>query len=184
MHRPITSPVVSEPTWISSAAVITGIIGAVTGIVGAILGYVGYWRTEQLKALDLRVELRKLLADLHSRVSEFPELLELAKRSRTRVASATGMYQSGAMQKWLTDWDSDQMLELDLRAQLPDAGQSFTSASQAELEANLIRLHALKTQVVGLHDKYKASLATDDRQRDHLLEDMRMRTQTRPDGKP
>jgi hypothetical protein len=174
---------VSDPTWLSYAAVITGIIGAVTGVVGAILGYIGYRRTEQLKALDLRVELRKLLVDLHSRVAEFPELLELAKRSRTRVASATGMYQSGAMEKWLADWDSDRMLERDLRAQLPEAGQSYLSASQTDLEASLIRLHALRAQVVGLHDKYMASLAADDKKRDHLREDMRVRTQTRPDGK-
>ena len=166
----------SEPAWLSYTGAITGIIGAGTGIAGAIMGYIGYRRTKQLKALDLRVELRKLLADLHTLFAELPALLELAKRSRTRVASATGGYQSGAMSKWLSDWDIDQALERNLHTQLPDADETYSSTSQPELETTLIQLYSLQTTAAGLRDRYKAELAADDKQRDHLREDMRRRT--------
>ena len=75
--------------WLSIIGAVTGTIGAVTGIVGAILGYRGYRSSKNVKALDLRLELRRAESDLRAGVEELPGLMEHAKNSRMEVASAT-----------------------------------------------------------------------------------------------
>ncbi|BDD94274.1 MULTISPECIES: hypothetical protein [unclassified Pandoraea] len=40
----------------------TGYVGVVTGVAGMAMGFRGYRRSNQIKALDLRLELRKGLA--------------------------------------------------------------------------------------------------------------------------
>jgi ribosomal protein L21E len=41
----------------------TGYVGMVTGIVGAVIGIAAYLRSNKIKKLDLRLELRKGLFD-------------------------------------------------------------------------------------------------------------------------
>ena len=45
--------------WPPYVGVVTGIVGMITGVTGACLGYLGYRRSGRVKALDLRLELRK-----------------------------------------------------------------------------------------------------------------------------
>jgi hypothetical protein len=48
------------PAWLTYVGAITGIVGTCTGIAGAVISYVNHRRVSRVKALDLRLELRKL----------------------------------------------------------------------------------------------------------------------------
>jgi hypothetical protein len=173
----------SEPGWLSYTGAITGVIGAVTGIAGAIMGYISYRHSEQLKALDLRLELRKTEADLRSAVQELPSLLERAKKSRDRVTAATGLRGSGALQQWTSDWEADLAAVRALEGELPDANANHISAKHSELESKLVAVHALASRAERLRDKYQEGLAADDREREHIRADLRVRTQANLEGK-
>ena len=97
----------SNTEWISYAGAITGVIGAVTGIAGAIMGYISYRRSGQMKALDLRLELRKAENDLEAEMQDIPRLMERAKQSHAAVMSATGGRGSGRYQLWLSEHEVD-----------------------------------------------------------------------------
>jgi len=56
----------AEPHWTAYVGIVTGAIGAVTGIAGAIMGFIGYRRSTAIKALDLRLDLRKGIAKVQS----------------------------------------------------------------------------------------------------------------------
>src|SRR5690606_29924596 len=83
----------ADPHW-------TSYIGMITGISGAIMGFISYRRSNKLKALDLRLELRKSLNDLYLDHENAESLIALANKSRRAVASAAGSFGSGRMQIW------------------------------------------------------------------------------------
>ena len=60
-----------------------------------------------MKALDLRLELRRADSDLRDLISSLPDKLTYAKRSREALAAATGGVRSGGMQKWIGEFESD-----------------------------------------------------------------------------
>jgi hypothetical protein len=84
----------ADSTWLGYVGVVTGGIGAVTGISGAVMGYIGYRYSRSMKALDLRLQLRKDESDFRACVENLPALLDLAKQSRIRVLAATGLGRS------------------------------------------------------------------------------------------
>lgn len=170
----------SEPAWLGYTGAITGVIGAVTGISGAIMGYVAYRRSEALKALDLRLELRKTENNLRSTVDELIPLLEYAKKSRTAVASATGMLGSGALKKWLSELEADVAAVRSLEAELPPANPDYASMTHATLEEKLVAVHIIHAKATRLREKYDAALAADDKAREHIRADIRVRTQPKP----
>src|SRR6266508_6461106 len=55
-----------DPASLSIIRAVTGLIGGITGIAGLVVGYIGYRRSQQIKALDLRLELRKQVSDLRA----------------------------------------------------------------------------------------------------------------------
>ena len=173
----------SEPIWLSYTGAVTGIIGTITGVAGAIMGYVSLRHARQLKALDLRLELRKAAADLRAVVHELPALLELAKKSRDRVAAATGMRGSGALQEWTRVWEEDITAVRALEAELPAADADYSNATPQELESRLVAIHTTSARAATLKDKYLERLAADDRERDHIREDLRARAQANLEGK-
>ena len=77
------------PDWVSY-------LGAVTGLAGSVMGFISLRRSTTMKALDLRLELRKAEVDLLSLFRSLQPLLERAKLSRDRVNAARGMLRSGA----------------------------------------------------------------------------------------
>jgi hypothetical protein len=166
-----------EPIWLSYAGVITGVIGAVTGIAGSVMGYIAYRRSEELKALDLRLELRKSENDVHSAIKEIPAILEQAKKSRQAIASANGSLGSGALAKWLGEWDKDFAELKKLEAQLPLDCPDYTTLDHMELETKLIDIYALHAKVSKLQEKYNSMLAADDREREQIRADLRIRSQ-------
>jgi hypothetical protein len=170
---------VNEPAWLAYTGAITGIVGAVTGIAGAVMGYVSYRRTEDLKRLDLRVEVRKLLVDTHAVVAGLPDVLHKAYRSRRAVASATGKLGSGRQKQWEESLAIDRAQVQAIHTRLPDSEKSFAATSQEDLEAELLRIHAISNEALALQAKYLEELKADDLQRDHIRNDQRMLTQTR-----
>src|SRR5688500_1795972 len=96
-----------DPNTLSLIGAATGIVGAITGIAGAILGYISYRRSQEIKALDLRMEFRKQLTDTRVMVQELPELLKRARRSRDNVLVAMGTVRTGAHEAWKANWAVD-----------------------------------------------------------------------------
>ena len=86
----------SGQSWLAYTGAIAGIVGAITGVAGAILAALALHRTSQLKALDLRLELRRTESTLQSDIHDLIPLMESAKTSRTRLAAAQLCYHSGA----------------------------------------------------------------------------------------
>jgi hypothetical protein len=146
---------------------------AATGITGAVMTWINLRRTAQLKALDLRLEVRKADADVRSAFADLPTLFEKARRSRAAVTAATG--QTGAQMQWLRDADADRAALQPLQATLPAAPDDYRSLTPAGLEDKLVELHRLQSKVKLLSEKYQASLAADDKVREQLQANMRDR---------
>lgn len=174
---PSTGERMAEPNWLIYLGATTGVIGAVTGIAGAVMGYVSYRRSGEMKAMDLRLELRKAQIDYCALIRELPALLERAKASRTAVSAATGMLGSGALQHWSSEWEKDDGLARAWGNDLPNPDADHRAAEHKELESKLVQVHEQHGHAVRLRDKYLASQAEDDRQRDHIKAAMLVRTQ-------
>lgn len=170
------------PEWLPYVGSVTGCIGAVTGISGAIMGFVSYRRTGHLKALDLRLQLRKAEADLHDAVNGLPNLLEQANRSRANVSAAIGMYQSGQFKLWTEEYGKDTATIETMIQELPAAGATYSKMSHSDLESALVRVHVQQQKAQRLRDKYRAALAADDRTREQIQADARARVQAMRDG--
>ena len=151
----------SAPDWLSY-------VGAITGVAGSIMGYVGYRRSGLIKALDLRLELRKAEIDLRASIPDLVALLGTARKSRDAILAATGMFQSGPHLKWREQYDGDYTEALKLAEGSIPPDTDHASASHTVLEANLVGAYALRKRVEALRARYSAGLAEDDRQRDRL----------------
>jgi hypothetical protein len=130
----------------------------------------------RVKALDLRLELRKAENELRACANALRELLDYAKRSHNAVSAAIGLGRSGGMQIWYGEWDSDSALVTSLLAKLPDADADYSRLSDTELEAKVIEVHALYLEATRLQDKYQAGIGADDKQREQIRADVRART--------
>ena len=167
----------AERAWLSYTGAITGVIGAITGIAGAIMGYISYRRTQDLKALDLRLEVRKSENNLRGLVLGLPAHLEHAKKSRKAVAAAKGLWGSGANQKWIAEWETDTAAAHAMVARLPASSETYATLDHTALEDKLVATHAALRSAQQLHAKYAGYLAADDKDRDHIKEDVRVNTQ-------
>lgn len=158
----------ADPHWTGYVGMVTGIVGAITGISGAVMGYIGYRKSNEIKSLDLRLELRKAINNFESSLSQIEKLLPSANKSRERVASALGNYHSGAMITWKEAYKKDQS-EL---KQISDEAQKFNNdlegLSQTELEAKLVKIHKLQNQLNVLEAKYNKAVESDDRERERI----------------
>lgn len=163
----------AEPHWTAYVGMATGILGAVTGISGAIMGYISYRRSNSIKALDLRLELRKAVNGIDADLSGLGKLMDYANKSRQRVAAATGKAQSGAMVLWDKEFGEDKAKLESLLGKAPSSSESYDCLSPTELESKLVAAHKLQGEISQLKGKYQASLAADDEERKEIREDMR-----------
>lgn len=154
---------------------IGGIIGTLGGILGSVLGYIGYRRVEQYKALDLRLELRKAELTLRSDIEGLVPQLELAKRSRERLAASRGNLGSGATQAWLAEWETDIAEAREMSAAADNLGFDGAGFTHTQLEERLVKIHVLNRKVTDLAGKYQAALAQDDRDRARLADELQDR---------
>lgn len=148
----------SDPLWLSY-------VGAITGITGSVLGLIAYKRSNELKSLDLRLELRKNLNTLHADANELLPFMEHTKKSRYAVSSATGRLKSGPLQKWDADYESDKTFITALINDIPSLDNTYIDLSHLSLESKIIEVHSLQDKVSRLRQKFNEFLAEDDRAR-------------------
>jgi hypothetical protein len=143
-------------------------VGAVTGVVGAVTGVIALIRTGRFKTLDLRLELRKAENDLRALIDELPALMQRAVQSRSAINDARGMFDSTALAAFVQTMEEDTKAIQELTKERPADGQDHRKLSAAELESRIIKLHAVLPNAKKLRDKFTASLADDDAERDRL----------------
>ena len=113
----------ADPHWTSYVGMVTGILGIITGIPGAIMGFVSYRRSNTIKALDLRLELRKVINEIEAGLSSLTGLLENANQSRQKVAAATG--QAGALQMWNQQFEQDKVSLNEMIERAPSSSEEW-----------------------------------------------------------
>ncbi|CAN7766076.1 hypothetical protein LJR034_007420 [Caballeronia sp. LjRoot34] len=152
----------------------TGYVGMATGIFGAVMGFIGYRRSNQIKALDLRLELRKALGDAHNSLSTLRALVNAAAGSRRAVLAAKGLGGSGAMAAWHQMTDAD-LAEIDkIAASIRSEGADFSALSAEPLESEIVAAHKIKNSLSTLIDKYHGELAADDAAREQIAQTQAM----------
>lgn len=169
--------------WLTYIGAIGGLVGVLSGIGGLVLAILAFRRTGQLKALDLRLELRACERLLHSDADDIVHLLESVKASHSALCAAQGSYHSGAMQHWLAEWAIDLASAKSLVEQVVALGTVGSAMSQAELEVRLNAVQDLQHQLAKLAGKYNSNLAKDDAGRVQLQADHRVAMQARIEGK-
>ena len=159
----------AEPHWISYVSIVTGSVGAVTGIAGAIMGFVGYRRSNKLKALDLRLELRKAVCDAHITLRQSRELILAADQSRMAVLAARGLSQSGNMKSWKGEVEASNKKLVKLHERIPAEGIDYKTFGTSELESELVAVHRCKKEIEIIRDKYISAMHSDEESRKLLL---------------
>jgi hypothetical protein len=158
----------NQPNWLTYLGAVTGVAGMVTGIVGAVMGYIAYRRSGEMKALDLRLQLRKAESDLRDIVERMPHLIDEARGSRLAVTSALGTLRSGAVDSFKSRCESDIALARSLGRELPPADRDYLDSDYRALEARLVQVHGLTARAVNLRDRYLSEIAKDDKDREHI----------------
>jgi hypothetical protein len=157
----------SPPTF--DIGTVTGIVGAITGPAGCVIGWISYRRSQQIKTLDLRLELRKQVSGVRVDIEALPALLERARASRSAVRSAMGRgQQSGDNLIWNAELENDLKTVQALACELPDAKETYQRSKPQKLENKLVEVHALAAKAAQLRNKYETALASDDKDRDHI----------------
>jgi hypothetical protein len=169
----------AEPHWMVYVGMVTGVIGAITGVTGAIMGYIGYRRSNKLKSLDLRLELRKLITDAHTNLSRVSRLMIEANNSRTALMAATGGFNSGAMKKWEERLEIDRGKIGELLKKAPKIETTYDTLNAEELESELVVIHRLMGEINYFLEKYSNAISADDEQRKQLRDDQRAQRQLR-----
>ncbi|WP_223573884.1 hypothetical protein [Xanthomonas citri] len=173
----------SEQSWLAYAGAVAGVIGAITGVAGALLALLAFRRTGQLKSLDMRLELRRTESTLQSDIHDLLPLLERSKTSRTRLASAQSMLNSGATKHWFSQWSADMAIADELVSSSSVLDVDCFLMSQTELESRLVTVYKLQRRVSDLTNKYEQFLIEDEAGREQVQTNNRLITQARMDGK-
>jgi len=149
--------------------IVTGIIGAITGPAGCVIGWISYRRSQQIKVLDLRLELRKQVSDARANIEALPALLERARTSRGAVRSAMGRgQQSGDNLIWKTEFENDLKAVQALASEIPDAQEMYQRSKPQKLENKLVEVHTLSAKAAQFRNKYETALASDDKDREFI----------------
>lgn len=156
----------ADPHW-------TSYVGMVSGLAGAILSVISYRKSNSIKKLDLRLELRREINNTLTNLAALSDLLPYANRSRSAVASATGNFHSGAMQRWNNEFEEDNATLVSITERAPSPETNYDSLNTKELEAKLIEVHSIQSEINTLTNKYQAAVDSDDNERNHIREDIR-----------
>lgn len=138
-----------------------GYVGMATGIFGAGMGFLAYRRTNQIKALDLRLELRKGLGEARESITTIRELMASAAGSRRANLAARGLSKSGNMVALEQSLEADRAAVEQIAASILSEGTDFAALSEAQLETELINAHKIKTSLAKFVEKYRSELAAD-----------------------
>ncbi|SFJ55558.1 hypothetical protein SAMN05192543_108105 [Paraburkholderia megapolitana] len=140
-------------------------IGILTGLMGTSIAIAAYVRSNQIKKLDLRLELRKGLGDAHEALSTLRALIEVAANSRPRVLAMRGLGRSGNMVAWEQSIAADLARLEEIAAALQSESSDFITRSPKQLESEIVAAHKIKASLFTLIEKYREELAADDEAR-------------------
>ena len=152
----------AAPDWLSYVA-------AGAGVAGAIMGFVSMRRTSKVKALDLRLELRKQDVDYENGVTSLLGLIPYAKNSRCAVDAALGRAGSGGSAQWVAITDDDFVKINAEFIALPKSPVDYSRCEHTELESMLIEMHRRLSRINDLREKYRASLVAGETDRERIL---------------
>ena len=158
----------SEPHWTGYVGMVTGIVGAITGIAGAIMGYVSYKKSNEIKSLDMRIELKKSKENFAIHLKQTEEFLPLANQSRIRVAAGTGKRLSGAMVQWKQEFESDQEDLKKIADEFSKLIKNYDELTPVELEEELLNIHRLRNRLSEIKDKYNSAFEEDNKERERI----------------
>jgi hypothetical protein len=148
-------------SWTDYVGAVAGVVGMATGIVGAVMGFVAYRRTNQNKAIDMRVALQKDLPEVRESIGIVRESMASAAGSRRNVLAARGLAQSGAMVVWEQTLEAGRAQIEKIAASIRSEGANFASLSLDQLESETVAIHKIKTSLSTLVEKYRDELAAD-----------------------
>jgi len=124
--------------------------------------------TNEGKALELRLELTNLGQETFFKADDLGELLVRAKRSREAVSAAMGVRKSGAMVHWNRQYAADEESLGGINESIDELNIDYSSADLKSMEKALGEIHGLRSIVISIADRYTASIAEDDRNREFL----------------
>jgi hypothetical protein len=165
----------TESEFLAYVGAAAGLLGAVTGIAGAVMGFVSYRRSNEMKALDLRLQLAKVVLQLFHEIDGVGELIERARKSRIAVSAATGRRGSEAFERFIRQAEADEASLAVLNEAFDELNVDHSDASETDLEHKIVEAHALETTLGAIRERYTTALAEDDRDRDQIREDHRAR---------
>jgi hypothetical protein len=139
-----------------------------TGWITGTVALVALWRTGRVRVLDLRLTVRKGIAEIGVDVDHLARRLEYAVQSRTGVASATG--QAGALQAFREQAEADRAEIQAMRQRLQDLNRLSMFATYLQVEDRAVGLETVRTLYRQLSEKYDAAIRDDDAQRTYLRE--------------
>ena len=85
------------------------------------------------------------------------------------------MLKSGAFEIWEAGLESDLKTAQALTWEVPDADETYQRSKHQDLETKLVEVHTLAGNAARLRDKYLTELAFDDKEREHVRADVRVR---------
>lgn len=143
------------------------ILSGIAGIVGAVTGIISLVQVKKVKSLDLRMEQGRLRNAVQIGLDNLNDLADKANQSRIYRFSAQGISQSGAMQKWKTDFEKK-------KNDIQELSQKFSTLKNetvfgAALEKNILDLHLIEEQIKSITSDFSSSIAEDDVARDRLF---------------
>jgi len=154
--------------WLPYVGVVTGIVGMITGVTGACLGYLGYRRSGRVKALDLRLELRKAETATRAVLEQLPALINRAQASRTSAHVSGGSFGSSNQAAWVQECEKVRADVDGLLKELPAAGDDYRTLSPEELESRLVAIDVLQAKASRIRDKCHGTIVADEKWRESL----------------
>lgn len=149
----------------------TGVVGAVTGVAALVVSVIAYRRSNQVKSLDMRLELRKVVGESHGSLTNLRSLIEYAAGSRRAVLAARGQVRSGAMQLWEQTLTTDRAEIARIAAALRSEAADFAALPVNNLEEELVAAYKLKASLSTLVEKYRAEVTADNDSRRQIGEE-------------
>lgn len=147
--------------WIGTVA--SG-VGVLIAIYSAVRSNQANKRVDQIKALDLRLDLRKTLGDTHESLATLRGLIAEAETSRPAVLSMQGNL-GGALDGFNRMVAADRTRLEAIVTPLPSEDTDYSSYTPEQLEAEIVTVHRIAASLATMKDQYRAHLAQDDEAR-------------------
>jgi hypothetical protein len=156
--------------WGTSDTIST--LALLTSAASAAYAYKTYRATVELKKHDFSLELQRANETLRAAVSELPELLAQANRSRRAVYAAQGLGKGSAWDQWSARVAEIQSEIEALQKRLPDEDR-FDQMDLSRLRDLIVSTHALQKRADRAAGLLNDAMQEDDRRRQQMAEDRR-----------